>query len=261
MKTVLKTSGAVMLVCLFVLTACQGKSGTQAGTTLTSLVASKERTATVLSSKVTLWAEADGVMNPKSSANLGDIVVWKDKTKAALRSTDKAERTFCLVKVDKADVWIQDVFIAPDSKPGVIVGGDAVLYKKPDITAPSGMTIPKDTIVGVHVDSEQSGFTAISAYLEGAKAPVISRMYVKSSFVTVDEKDVQAMKLIVLAQNEKNDVVKKELLKNAQSLGSVYGSLISRELHAIDPNEPIVGDDSDVEDSEVELEESEGVSD
>jgi hypothetical protein len=119
------------------------------------------------------------------------------------------------------------------------------------------MTIPKDTIVGVHSDAEQSRFVAVSAYLEGAKAPVISRMYIKSSFVTVDDKDVQAMKLIVLARNEKNDVVKKELLKNAQSLGSLYASLISRELHAIDPNEPIVGGDVDTEGESSETEVSE----
>ncbi len=112
-----------------------------------------------------------------------------------------------------------------------------MLYKKPDIAAPSGMTIPNDTIVGVHSDKTEGGFIPISAYLDGAKSPVVTRMYVKEDYVTVVDIDVKAMKLIVLAKAEKNEVVKKELLRNAESLRSSYSDIIGAELAAMEPKE------------------------
>ncbi len=108
------------------------------------------------------------------------------------------------------------------------------MYKKPDIASPSGTTIPKDTIVGVHSDKTEGGFIPISAYLDGAKSPVVTRMYVKQDSVTVVDVDVKAMKLLNLAKAEKNEVVKKELLKNAESLLSSYGDRISAELAALE---------------------------
>jgi len=226
---------------------CQGKSGAQAGGSAPGGGSAKDRTATILTGKATLWTESDGVMKPKATANLGDVVAWKDSMKNAVRSTDKAERRFAKIESDKETLWIQDVFVAADSIPGVIVGDEVVLYKKPDVAAPSGTTIPKDTIVGVHSDKTEGGFIPISAYVDGAKSPVVTRMYVKADYVTVVDIDVKAMKLISLAKAEKNEVVKKELLRNAESLRSSYGDVISAELKAMEPKEEeFFADDSDV---------------
>jgi hypothetical protein len=196
--------------------------------------------AVILRAETALWALGDdGVMNySRKILNAGDIVGWKDEQKKALRSTDKAERDFFRVDMDGEDYWVQNYFVAPEAEPGVIVNGETVLYSRADLTAPvtSGtVTIPQYTIVAVHPDTASGLFVAVSAYLDNVNNPVIEKRFVKKENVTTAGGDVQAMKLYQMAMITKNETAKKELLKNAQAVGSRFYELIQPALDAFDP--------------------------
>jgi hypothetical protein len=196
--------------------------------------------AVILQTETALWELGDdGTMNyTRKLLNAGDTVGWKNEQKKALRNTDKAERDFFRVDVDGGDYWVQNYFVAPEAAPGVIVNGETVLYSRADLAAPvtSGtVTIPQYTIVAVHPGMDSGNFTAISAYLEGANNPVVERRYVKKENITTGAGDVQAMKLYQMAMVTKNEVAKKELLKNAQEVGSRFYELIQPALEALDP--------------------------
>ncbi|MCR5318722.1 MAG: hypothetical protein K6E22_10900 [Treponema sp.] len=50
----------------------------------------------------------------------------------ALRTSDWSRRNFVHVLYNSADYWAQEIFIALDAKPGVVVGGGAFLYNSAD---------------------------------------------------------------------------------------------------------------------------------
>lgn len=180
-------------------------------------------------------------MKYKAPGTIGELVEWNDTVKNAVRDSDKQEREFAKITTSDGTLWIQTVFVAGEAIPGVIIGEETVLYSKPDAAAPTGTTIPKFTIVGVHPAKESGNFAAVSAYIEGAKSPVVTERFIKKENLITSSQDVRAMQLLQIAKAEKGEVVKKELLKSALETNSSFTDLIQAELDALDPakQEPI----------------------
>ncbi len=190
----------------------------------------KKAEAVILHKNTALYKEVDEVMKvQKNNANIADIVGWKNKVKEALRY-DNVKRNFALIDIDGEDYWVQTVFVASDAVPGVIIGNETILYSKPDITKATSSIIPEYSLVAVHPDTESEIFVSISAYVDGEKPYSVEQKFIKKENVTIFYDDVQAMKLYTIANAAENEVVKRELLKNALELDSGFKYLIRKEL-------------------------------
>jgi hypothetical protein len=187
----------------------------------------------VVLSRAALWTEKEGVMNPGTQVIKGDTLIWKGEVKNAQRSTDKETREYARVEFDGRDYWIQSVLVATDAVPGIIVGPETVRYTRASLTAthPNGLIIPEYTIVAVHSGLDADGFTGVSAFIEGQRTTVVTKEFIKKDNVSLRQEDIKAMQLYTLALEAKNEVSKRELLRNALDLGSRFTALIEQELH------------------------------
>lgn len=204
-----------------------GESG--AAPAAKSGAADPKNSAVILINAAKLYEEKDGAMVYKTTANIGNVVKWKDSVKNAIRKSDGQEREFAQIEADNENLWIQTLFIAPQAVPGVVVGEETVLYKKADAASPIGRTIPKLTTVGVHSNSAEGGFVAVSAYIDGDKNPVIAKQYVKVDNIVTDASEVRSFQLYSIAMASKDAVVRKELLKSALETKSRFSDLIQGE--------------------------------
>lgn len=206
----------------------EGSSSTAAN--IKSEVVELKSSGVILFDNAAVYEEKDGAMVYKTTANIGNVVRWKNTVKKATRKSDGQEREFAEIEIDGATLWIQTPFIASEALPGVIIGEETVLYKKADAASPTGKTIATNTLVGVHPDSKAGNFIAISAYLDGDKAPLVTRQFVKAENVITDANDVRALQLYTIAAAAKDPVIKKELLKSALEGNSRFSDLIQAEL-------------------------------
>jgi hypothetical protein len=158
--------------------------------------------------------------------------------KSAARASDNETREFyhILALDDQKEYWIQNLFLAPNAKPAVVLSDSAMLYSKPDLAAVArnGVILPQYSVVGLHgetgTNAADPGFYRISAYIDTLASPSVVEMYVKADTLAVDSTDVRVMQLYQTALASTNATVKKEILTNALSLGSVFSSLVSRAL-------------------------------
>jgi hypothetical protein len=226
---------------LVVFSSCSRESGGEPaggevspGTPAVETSAPEQPVPAVILSRATLWVEKEGVMNPGGiQASRGDAVIWKNEVKNAPRSTDKETREYARVEAEGKDYWVQSVLVASEAVPGVIIAEDTVRYSKPSLSGanPRGAIIPLHYLVAVHTERETGIFSGISAYIDGERSPVVTREFIKKENVTTGPSDIQAMQLYILALEAKNDVAKKELLRNALELGSRFDDIIQRELY------------------------------
>ncbi|MDR2663612.1 MAG: SH3 domain-containing protein [Treponema sp.] len=161
----------------------------------------------------------DGKMYWKANLSAGDTVIWKDEKMNAVRSYDNLRRDFYRVDFDGGDYWVQDYAIAGPAEPAVIVGGDTLLYTKPDPTAVArtgNISIPRYSLVALLPDEDISDdYVKITARLEGTSNPPVNDRYVKAQNVSTDINDVGAVKLARIASGTNNPAVRAELVRNA----------------------------------------------
>lgn len=227
--------GIIGVCFLTMLLACSPKSSSKVSETDAVIIQKSENVelkdfGVVLFNNAAVYEEKDGGMVYKSTVQIANIVKWKNQVKKAIRKSDSQEREFAQIAIDKETLWIQTPFIAPQAIPGVVVGDETGLYKKADAATFSGRTIAKLTMIAVHPDSESGNFIAISAYVDGNKAPVITRQFVKKENIDTDSGDVRGIQLFTIAMEAKDPVVRKELLKNALETNTRFSDLVQDEL-------------------------------
>ena len=183
----------------------------------------------ILFNGAAVYEEKNGGMVYKTTANIGNVVKWKNSVKNAVRKSDGQEREFAQIEMDKETLWIQTAFVAPQAIPGIIIGDETVLYKKADAASPSGKTIAKNTLIAVHPDTKEGPFIAISAYVDGDKSPLITKQFVKSENIVTEANDVRGLQLYTIAMISKDAVVRKELLKSALETNSRFSDIIQAE--------------------------------
>jgi hypothetical protein len=201
-----------------------------------------------------LWAragknieDASGKMAYSAAAGLGETVtvfmvpdsagMLVPEKKSAVRASDNETRDFyhILALDDQKEYWIQNLFLAPNAKPAVVLSDNAMLYSKPDLAAVArnGVILPKYSVVGLHAENAANAsndFYCVSAYIDTLASPSVVEMYIKADTLTVDSADVRVIQLYQTALASANETVKKEILTNALSLGGAFSSLVSRTL-------------------------------
>lgn len=236
MKNSYRVVGA--LLCAALLAGCgnkQGNSPSASESVPTTAKKESGKTAVVLYHKAALFIEEDNAMVYKTTASIGDMVKWHDIVKKSVRKSDGQEREFAKISVDGEEYWIQTVFVAGNAVTGLVASAETILYSKADATGATSDILPQYAIVAVHSDSETNGFVPVSAYIEGTRYVTVEKRFVKKENISVDNRDVRAMQLFAIASTEKNEVVKKELLKNALEANSQYQQRIEEALSALEP--------------------------
>ena len=256
----MKITRLLFAVCaLFVLAACTEKK-TEALSAEVEEEAAPPRPVSVPAVVLTgtsKWVEkSDGLMAYAAPADYGEVVeavlvqgddaaaaaAWEKKyvTKRASREKLEGERDFYQVKAaDGKEYWVQDLLIAVDAEPCIVLTESALLYSKPDIGSlnPNTLVLPQYAILGLHQAESTEDFVCVSGYVtEFKNRPAITRQFVKSGLVSTDAADIQAMKLYKAAMANKNNIAKRELLNNALALRSSFTFLIEAALEVV--NEP-----------------------
>jgi len=227
----------VLAVLLFASCQQSGTTGNSGSSNASKTVQglSLDKSAVILFQGCALYTEKDGMMAYATTSNIAETVEWLADIKKALRSSDKAERSFAKIKNADGEFWVQDVFVAAKAIPGVIIAADTVLYKKADVASPSGVIIPINTVVAVHDAQAPNGFTKISAYMpDNKKMPVVTELFVKKDTLVTNSSDIRGLQLWLVAREQKDLVIKKELLKSAMDTGSRFATEIQAELSLLD---------------------------
>jgi hypothetical protein len=205
----------------------------------------------VILSDTSKWTEkSEGLMAYAAAGSHGEVVEallvqdgggspqTKYDTKRALREKLEGERDFYHVKAsDGKDYWVQDLLIAIDAVPCIVTSDAALLYSKPDIGSlnPNTLILPQYAILGLHQTESTEEFACVSGYVtEFKNTPVVAKQFVKTELVSTNSVDIQAMKLYKSALANKNEIAKRELLTNAQSLRSTFAPLIEDALAEMD---------------------------
>jgi len=86
----------------------------------------------------------------------------------ALRTSDWSRRNFVHVLYNSTDYWVQEIFIAVDAKPGVVIDGGSFLYNSADASASAGRWVGEGVELAV-LNSKDS----TSGGTEGAPAKML----------------------------------------------------------------------------------------
>lgn len=162
--------------------------------------------------------------------SLGEPISYMGETEEV--SSDKINKILSHIKNKKGeDVWIDDIFLVPDGRLGVIIG-EPFVYSEPDILQPTDDILPKGTIVTIYPD-EENGFKKITTWDEvnDKRQP---NVFVKKATVSSKEADVQTGLILFAVGKSKNDAVKMELLRSALDYSSkVFANEIDNEIMKI----------------------------
>ncbi|GMO59505.1 MAG: hypothetical protein Ta2A_05420 [Treponemataceae bacterium] len=218
------------------------------------------RVSTILSEGIFGCTESkDGVMmNSKTSFKLGETVyvIYVKETypaaeegaepvytgevvpemKSALRASDKQARDFYHCQNDKGEqFWVQSYAIFPDSKPGVVVWENAMIYDRPTLAgvAKNGAVMRQYQVLGVRIDEATPEFACVSAYYADTNT-ILTEKYVKVDTLSLRESDIEQIALYNTAKSTKNDKVKAEILRNALEIGGAFDYLVEEELYGSD---------------------------
>ncbi len=246
---------AVLLFVSVIVVSCSGKQGEKVENSA-AVVAAEVKPVTVSSvilyDTAAKWNEdAQGNMAFSESSSSGDVVeacmipdpaspdAFIAEEKKAIRLTDKLEREFYHIQVEGKDYWIQDLFLAVDAIPGVISSDNAILYTKPNALtiSASALTLPQYSIVGVHPKESTSDFLCVSAYVPEFSSTVVNKQFIKRDMATTDSRDLQVLRLYNVAKVNKNEIVKRELLNDAMSVGGNFNYLIVEALDELSSSE------------------------
>ncbi|MDR2898609.1 MAG: hypothetical protein LBU99_07300 [Spirochaetaceae bacterium] len=249
---VLLFAGMVLFACVL-LVSCSGKETEQKALIEEVPDGSSsgvEVTAVVLYDTAAKWKENEqDQMSFSKSSEVGELVsvfmlpnpanpeVLIPEKKEAVRLSDNEKREFYHIKEEGQDYWIQDLFLGVDAVPGIISGDTAFLYTKPDVGAISSkaLKLPQFSFAAVHTAESTPDFVCISAYVTEFANKSVEKQYIKRDMVTADTLDLRVFRLYQVAENSKNDTVKRELLNDARSLGSSFNYLVVEALNKLNP--------------------------
>ena len=159
--------------------------------------------------------EEDGLMVWSRNVNCGSVLEvynYSDKgveVKTATRVVNKTrqERQFVHVRYNDDDYWIQDVTLAVNAVPNVLIEEDTFIYKEPNVKSMTATALPFGTIVAVSTLKGDSNFTCISVDTE---KETLHDVYVKAANVGFGD-DMTILALVDGIKKAKSEVLRNEL--------------------------------------------------
>lgn len=168
--------------------------------------------------------DEEGLMVWNKSINCGTVLEaysYSDsgvetKTAARMVKNERQERQFVHVRYNGDDYWIQDITVALEAEPNVIVADDTFIYKKADIKSMTNTSIPFGSIIAVSPQNSDEKFTCISVDTE---KETFREVYVKTENVGSGN-DMTILALIAAIQGAKHEVLRNELTEALAHFGS-----------------------------------------
>ena len=115
----------------------------------------------------------------------------------AMRTSDWSRRNFVHVLYNSADYWAQEIFIAVDAKPGVVIGGGSFLYNSSDVNASAGSRWIAEgvelAVLNSHNDSSEK-MVEVSVYLRDYG--LIPNKFMVAEKISTKADDITAMHIL-----------------------------------------------------------------
>lgn len=118
---------------------------------------------------------------------------------------------------DGKELWVNQRYLIPSGKTGVIIQDNVLLYSEAALTKNMSSLLSKGQLIGVYPETE-GPFSKITGWNEQLYG--FAQLYVKSEAVSTNENDVTALILIERAKKEKNAIIKAQVLESAADLNS-----------------------------------------
>ncbi|MBR4387031.1 MAG: hypothetical protein IKP51_10980 [Treponema sp.] len=118
----------------------------------------------------------------------------------ALRTSDWSRRNFVHVLYNSADYWAQEIFIAVDAKPGVVIDGGSFLYDSSDAAAKAGRWVGEGVelaVLNTHdasADAASSKMIPVSVYLRDYG--LIPNKFMVAEKISTKADDITAMHIL-----------------------------------------------------------------
>jgi len=224
-----KSFGALALSAIFMtslatsLTGCSKKNsaeglaaeGEDAGTVQEETFIKIESTSSTLESVMlggSLWREnASGYMEWVRDVPAGTAVgAYRNPDKNdsypaeikrnALRTSDWSRRNFVHVLYNSSDYWAQEIFIAVDAKPGIVIDGGSFLYDSSDAAAKAGRWVGEGVELAVlnshdaSAEGASSKMLPVSVYLRDYG--LIPNKFMVAEKISTKADDITAMHIL-----------------------------------------------------------------
>lgn len=118
----------------------------------------------------------------------------------ALRTSDWSRRNFVHVLYNSADYWAQEIFIAVDAKPGIVIDGGSFLYDSSDATAKAGRWVGEGVELAVlnshdaSAEGASSKMLPVSVYLRDYG--LIPNKFMVAEKISTKADDITAMHIL-----------------------------------------------------------------
>lgn len=143
------------------------------------------------------------------------VTMFEDEVEGS--TGDLKMRFLKILDKNEDEMWVNQRYIIPGGQVGVIVQDDVLLYDEAKLTKYTSSMLPKGQLVGVYPEKDGQ-FTKLSGWNDSLYG--FAQMFVKSDTVSTNEDDITAVILMDRAMNEKNDIVKEQVLNTALELNS-----------------------------------------
>ena len=118
----------------------------------------------------------------------------------ALRTSDWSRRNFVHVLYNSSDYWAQEIFIAVDAKPGIVIDGGSFLYDSSDATAKAGRWVGEGVELAVlnshdaSAEGASSKMLPVSVYLRDYG--LIPNKFMVAEKISTKADDITAMHIL-----------------------------------------------------------------
>ncbi|MFW5688216.1 MAG: hypothetical protein ACOC1U_01490 [Spirochaetota bacterium] len=136
------------------------------------------------------------------------------------------------------EAYAFDRYLVPNATAAIVTDEQAVLYSRPNLASPTEVIVPRGSLAALHEPEPRSGFFNVTTYDHERETAYFDR-WVKAEDLSTEDVDVQAGSLLFVARRAGSDVVREELLRNAEGLGeSAFVDEVRRELALLRGEEP-----------------------
>ena len=118
----------------------------------------------------------------------------------ALRTSDWSRRNFVHVLYNSSDYWAQEIFIAVDAKPGIVIDGGSFLYDSSDAAAKAGRWVGEGVELAVlnshdaSAEGASSKMLPVSVYLRDYG--LIPNKFMVAEKISTKADDITAMHIL-----------------------------------------------------------------
>ncbi len=112
----------------------------------------------------------------------------------ALRTSDWSRRNFVHIVYDSNEYWVQEIFIAVDAKPAIVIESGTPLFSEPSTESKAERWLGQGTLIAVSKKRpENHSFLQASAYV--SDYGLVPNRFIESSKVSTNADDITAMQL------------------------------------------------------------------